>query len=118
MTENRTIHEEKLEELSAYYGGDLSSEESAAFEAHLAECDRCRETLRVMKQTLPFAEQLLAFKPKQTIDEQVARFEGMWADKKARERAARRPRTRLWIGLALGMALAAVIAWAFLRTVG
>jgi len=116
MSEKPGVHEERLEELAAYYGGDLSPAETAAFEAHLAECERCRETLRVMKSALPLAEEMLAFKPKHTIDEQVARFQAMVKEKRAREAAdARIPRGRLWLALSIGAAVTAVAAYAFLR---
>jgi anti-sigma factor RsiW len=110
-------HDEMLEQAMAYYGGDLSPEEAAAFEAHLATCPGCQEALRLAKESFPLVEQLLAFKPKHTIDEQVARFEAMVAEKRRRESSAAQaqPRRALWLGLAFGAALAAAATLAFLR---
>jgi anti-sigma factor RsiW len=109
------MHEERLEQLMAYYGGDLEGEELAEMEAHLASCEDCRRTLRQARQVLPVAEAMLAFKPKRTIDEQVARFEAMWAE---RDRATRKQAGRpvlLWVGLAVGAAAAILLALALIR---
>ena len=116
MAEKPKLHEERLEQLMAYYGGDLAGEELAEFEAHLASCPDCQRTLRQAKKVLPLAEAMLAFKPKRTIDEQVARFEAMWAERD-REKAKRKPPRRavIWMSLAVWAAAAIVMALALLR---
>jgi predicted anti-sigma-YlaC factor YlaD len=118
MAASSEDHEERLMQAMAYYGHDLSPEETAEFEAHLATCDECREMLEVARTGLPFAEALLAFEPKHTLDEQMARFEAMRA-----ERAKGTPVTRparevhlhvnVWIGalLALAMGAIAFLGW-------
>ena len=111
-------HEEMLLQTMAYYGGDLSPEETAEFEKHLATCPECQETLKVAKETLPFTEALLAFKPKHTIDEQVARFEAIWAEKRRQEAMAEPSTTparrRLWFALAIGVAVVAATVFALI----
>jgi anti-sigma factor RsiW len=115
MAEKRTLHEEMLERVVAYYDGDLTAAEKAEFEVHLATCKECQHALRLAQMALPVAEDMLAFKPKHTIDEQVARFEAMWAEKRKAEaeaEARRTPRSgplRLWMSLA-AVAVALVIA--------
>jgi len=108
MAEKPTLHEEMLERVVAYYDGDLAPAEKAAFEAHLATCKDCQYALHLARTALPVAEDMLGFKPKRTIDEQVARFEAKWAEKARAEAAARRPRSTTWLpfGLALGAAAA------------
>ncbi len=119
--------EERLEEAIAYYGGDLSPEEKALFEAHLADCPGCQEALRLAKENLPQLEAMLAFKPKHTIDEQVSRFEQMMAQKRSEAEdptqnqrlvvpAVRAQRARLWIGLVFGAAVAVLLAFLLLRS--
>jgi anti-sigma factor RsiW len=109
MAASSEDHEERLMQAMAYYGNDLSAEEKAEFEAHLATCDECREILEVARAGLPFAEALLTHEPKHTLDEQMARFEAMRAERVRAEAAARRsPRSTTWLrfGLALGAAAA------------
>jgi anti-sigma factor RsiW len=115
MAEKTHLHEERLEQLMAYYGGDLTGDELAEFEAHLAGCEDCQITLKLAKKTLPMAEAMLAFKPKHTIDEQVARFEAMWAEKRRAEARARTSRNRRWLVVAFGATAAAATAVAILR---
>ncbi len=112
MADKPETHDEMLEQAMVYYGGDLSAAEAAAFEAHLATCAGCQESLRFAKERLPVAEALLAFTPKRSIEEQVQRFEAMVAE---RRRAARPRRARLWIGLVFGAAMAAAVTFALLR---
>jgi anti-sigma factor RsiW len=114
MAEKFKIHQERLEQLMDYYAGDVAGEARAEFEAHLEACEECQTTLRRAKEVLPFAEAYLAFKPKYTVDEQVARFEAMAAE---RDRAGKREPRRwgLWLGLALGATAAVVVAMAWLR---
>jgi anti-sigma factor RsiW len=121
MAEKRPLHEEMLERVVAYYDGELGSAEKVEFEAHLATCKDCQYALSLAQKALPVAEDMLAFKPKHTIDEQVARFEELWAKKRKAEAeaeaAARRtPRRRAWLpwGLALGAAVVAVALLLFL----
>jgi anti-sigma factor RsiW len=83
MSDRPKPHDEMLEQAMAYYGADLSPEEAAEFEKHLATCPGCQEALQLAKTTFPIVEQILAFKPKHTIDEQVKRFEAM-VEKKRR----------------------------------
>jgi anti-sigma factor RsiW len=112
MTEKGKLHEERLEQVVAYYGGDLTGAEKAEFEAHLATCEECQRALQLARKALPVAEDMLAFKPKRTIDEQVARFEAMWAEKTKAERQVTRARaapSRLWLTL-VTMAVAAAVA--------
>jgi predicted anti-sigma-YlaC factor YlaD len=114
MADKLKIHEERLEQLMEYYAGDVAGEARAELEAHLEGCQECQTTLKQAKEVLPFAEAYLAFKPKRTIDEQVARFEAMWAERdRVKEREPRR--WGLWLGLALGAATAVVVAIAWLR---
>jgi len=115
MAETPKLHDEMLEQAMAYYGGDLSPEEAAQFEAHLATCPGCQEALRMAKAALPLAEQLLAFKAKHTIDEQVKRFEALVEEKRRAESRARTSRLRLWLGLAFGTAVAAAATFALMR---
>ena len=122
MADKGKLHEEMLEQVVAYYSGDLTGSEKAAFEAHLATCEECQRALRLAQLAMPVAEDMLAFKPKRTIDEQVARFEAMWAEKKKAERQARPPRaapSRLWLTLvtvAVAAAVALVLYWMLPRT--
>jgi anti-sigma factor RsiW len=74
------LHQAMIEQAMAYYGGDLSPAEAAEFEAHLATCPGCQAVLRLAKENLPQAMALLAFTPKHTIDQQVARFEALAAE--------------------------------------
>jgi anti-sigma factor RsiW len=118
MADRPKLHDDRLEQAMAYYGGDLSPEEAAEFEAHLASCPGCQEALRLAKAALPLAEQLLAFTPKRSIDEQVARFEAMVEEKRRKEWRARPSRRRLWVGIAVGAAAAAAAAFAVFRVAG
>jgi anti-sigma factor RsiW len=109
MAEKQSLHEEMLERVVAYYGDELTPAEKTEFEAHLATCEGCQHALRLAQMALPVAEDILAFKPKHTIDEQVARFEAMWAEKRKAEAAALRTRrSMVWLrwGVALGAAVA------------
>jgi anti-sigma factor RsiW len=121
MADKPEIHEEMLERAMAYYGGNLSPEEAAEFEAHLAGCEGCREALREANATFPAVEQVLRFKPKRTIDEQVARFEAMLKARDEKQRSislarVARPRgVRLWVGLAFAVAVAVATVFAFSR---
>jgi anti-sigma factor RsiW len=114
-------HDERLEQAMAYYGGDLSPEERAEFEAHLASCAECTEALRLAKVAFPAVEQVLGFTPKHSIDEQVARFEARVRERDEKSRAvstaaSTRPRrARLWVGLAVAAAVAAIALLVFLR---
>ncbi len=114
-------HDERLEQAMAYYGGDLSPEETVEFEAHLAGCVECTEALRLAKAAFPAVDQVLGFTPKRSIDEQVERFEALVRerDEKARvssHAALVRPRrVPLWVGLALAAAVAAIAFLVFSR---
>jgi anti-sigma factor RsiW len=97
----------------AYYGNDLSPEERAEFEQHLATCAECQALLEKAKQFLPTAERMLAasskFTPRHTIDEQVARFERMVAEERDSEKqSAVRMRWSLALAAAVLVALAGV----------
>jgi anti-sigma factor RsiW len=115
MAERPPLHDEMLEQTMAYYGGDLSPEEAAEFEKHLATCPGCQESLRLAKTALPVVNKLLAIPRKRSIDEQVARFEAMVEEKRRKERRALSSRRRLWIGIAFGTAAAAAATFAILR---
>jgi anti-sigma factor RsiW len=119
MSDKPEGHDARLEQVMAYYGGDLTGEERTEFEAHLAGCQECQNALAQAKQALPTAEALAAFQPKRTIDEQVARFEEMVSKKRAREADELRTRQRrLWISLAVATAVAAAVGYVFLRVIG
>jgi anti-sigma factor RsiW len=114
MAASSEDHEERLMQAMAYYGHDLSPEETAEFEAHLATCAECQEILQVARAGLPFAEALLAFEPKHTLDEQMARFEAMRAERAKRKPVARPARevhlhVNAWIAVLLAVALGAIV---------
>jgi anti-sigma factor RsiW len=101
----------RSDEITSYLSDTLEPEARASFEAHLATCQECQEELAAQRALFDQVNQALAFKPKRTIDEQVARFE----QQVATERATHRPRPRrAWRLPAAGMALAASIAAGFL----
>jgi anti-sigma factor RsiW len=119
MPDKPGSHDARLEQVMAYDGGDLSGEERAEFESHLAGCEECQRALAQAKQALPMAEAMAAFEPKRTIDEQVARFDEMVRRKRAREAVELRSRQRrLWISFAVAAAVAAAVAWVFVRVIG
>jgi anti-sigma factor RsiW len=101
----------RSDEITSYLSDTLEPEARASFEAHLATCQECQEELAAQRALFAQVNQALAFKPKRTIDEQVARFE----QQVAAERAAHRPRPRrAWRLPAGALALAAGAAAVFL----
>jgi anti-sigma factor RsiW len=114
MAASSEDHQERLMQAMAYYGHDLSPDETAEFEAHLATCDECQEMLQVARAGLPFAEALLSFEPKHTLDEQMARFEALRAEKAKRKPSSRparevRLRVNAWIAVLLAVALGGIV---------
>ncbi len=105
----------RSDEITSYLSETLEPAERAAFEAHLEGCEECREELAAQKALFARVNELLAVKPKRTIEEQVARFEKMVAAERATERSGERSRKRLrappWaIGLAAAAATASAAA--------
>ena len=97
----------RSDEITSYLSETLEPRERATFEAHLEGCDECRQELAAQQALFARVNQMLAVKPKRTIEEQVARFEKMVAA----ERAQKRWHAPAWmIGLAAAIAAAAAAA--------
>jgi len=94
------------DEITSYLSETLEPKERAAFEAHLKDCQECQRELADQKALFAQVNEVLAVKPKRTIEEQVARFEKMVAAERAEKR-----RRLLWqIPLGLALAAAATVA--------
>ena len=91
----------RSDEITSYLSETLESAERAAFETHLKGCEECQRELAAQKALFARVNQVLAVKPKRTIEEQVARFEKMVAAERAEKRR------RLFWQIPLGIALAA-----------
>jgi anti-sigma factor RsiW len=109
MTEDNTLSH--TEQAMAYYGGDLSPEEQAAFEAHLAGCEECQKLLAEARRLLPAAEAMLAFKPKYTVEEQVQRFDQIRQMRRELEEGQRRQRPWRIATYALAAFVAALLLY-------
>jgi anti-sigma factor RsiW len=105
----------RSDEITSYLSETLEPEERAKLEAHLDTCEECQSEVEAQKALFSQVNEVLAVKPKRTIDEQVARFEKIVAQERAQAVAVRRRRLRweLPLGIAVAAALAAmaVIAW-------
>jgi len=105
----------RSDEITSYLSETLEPETRAELEAHLDDCQECQAEVEAQKALFSQVNEVLAVKPKRTIDEQVARFEKIVAQERARAVAVRRRRLRweLPLGIAVAAALAAmaVIAW-------
>ena len=98
----------RSDEITSYLSETLEPPERAAFEAHLRGCEECRQELAAQKALFDRVNQVLAVKPKRTIEEQVARFEKMVAAERATTPNKKRWRAPAWaIGLAAAVATAA-----------
>jgi len=76
----------RSDEITSYLSETLEPRERAAFETHLAGCEECRQELAAQKALFARVNEVLAVKPKRTIEEQVARFEKMVAEERAQKR--------------------------------
>jgi anti-sigma factor RsiW len=65
----------RSDEITAYLSDSLEQEQKASLEAHLTTCEECQGELAAQQALFSDVNEVLAFKPKRTIDEQVARFE-------------------------------------------
>jgi anti-sigma factor RsiW len=99
----------RSDEITSYLSETLEPRERAAFEAHLEECEECRQELAAQKALFARANEALAVKPKRTIEEQVARFEKMVAAERTEKKRWRAP--PLAIRLAAAAAVAALGIW-------
>ena len=72
----------RSDEITSYLSETLEPQERAAFETHLAGCEECRQELADQKALFARVNEVLAVKPKRTIEEQVARFEKMVAEER------------------------------------
>jgi anti-sigma factor RsiW len=106
----------RSDEITSYLSETLEPAERAAFEAHLQGCEECQRDLAAQKALFAQVNEVLAVKPKRTIEEQVARFEKMVAAERAAAQTGkplekRRRRVPAWaIGLGAATAAAAVAA--------
>ncbi len=99
----------KLEERTAYYYGEGSPEERAAFEAHLATCPDCQASLARMRELIPKVNERLQKPLDTSVDGMLKIMDRAERDLLA-ERAVlpeRRTGRRTW---ALAVATLAVIA--------
>jgi anti-sigma factor RsiW len=61
------MHDPMTDRLSAYIDGDLTPEECAAVDAHLATCDACRETLDELRDVVAAAATLRPTGPERDL---------------------------------------------------
>ncbi len=103
----------KLEELTAYYYGEGTPEERAAFEAHLATCPDCQANLARMRELIPKVNERLRQPLDVSVDGMLKIMDRAERDLQA-EKASRPERKswRPWILIGTGVAVA-VIAAAF-----
>jgi anti-sigma factor RsiW len=107
-----------LEQAMLYRNGDMTPEEKAAYEPHLATCAECQRSIATANKVMPFVNAHLAFKPKRTVDEQVAKFD---RERKAREAIERqrvvKVRRVLQFAAIAATAILAAVVWqrGFLR---
>ena len=109
-----TTHPYTAEELMAFCDSEPSTEESQAFESHLAECRECADQVRRFRETSQSLRQWNAPPVSKRIEEAVEdELQGLNSGRgsrgsKARFGRARRPRWRPW-AIAGASALAAVL---------
>ena len=109
----------RSDEITSYLSETLEPKERAAFEAHLRGCEECQRELAAQKALFAQVNQVLAVKPKRTIEEQVARFEKMVAAERAAEPSRKRRRVPAWaIGIGAAAATAAAAAVGILESSG
>ena len=109
----------RSDEITSYLSETLEPKERSAFEAHLRGCEECQRELAAQKALFAQVNQVLAVKPKRTIEEQVARFEKMVAAERAAEPSRKRRRVPAWaIGIGAAAATAAAAAVGILESSG
>jgi anti-sigma factor RsiW len=105
----------RSDEITSYLSETLEPETRTELEAHLEGCEECQAEVEAQKALFSQVNEVLAVKPKRTIDEQVARFEKIVAQERAQAGVVRRRPMRwalpLGIAVAAALAAAAVIAW-------
>jgi len=73
MAKAQTGH--RSDQITSYLSETLESEHLAELEAHLDSCEECRSEVAAQKALFSEVNEVLAVKPKRSVDEQVARFE-------------------------------------------
>jgi anti-sigma factor RsiW len=102
----------KLAELTAYYYGEGTAKERAAFEKHLADCPDCQAHLTRMRETIPKIEQRLRQPLDTSVDAMMRLMDRAERDLLAERAGLREKRARRvsWVLIATTIAVAAVAA--------